>query len=558
MNWLTQITNGNEVAQAVLILSIISVVGLAISAIKYRGIGMGISSVLFAGLFFGHIGWHIEPEVLDFIREFGLILFVFTIGLQIGPGFFASLRAQGLKINLCAAIIVISGAALTAALGFALGIDPAAAAGLFSGATTNTPSLGAAQQALSVVPGVTAETRAMPALAYAVAYPGGVLGIIICILVLRYLLRVDTKAELKAYEKARRGTATKLVRLNIMLTNANLDGKSVGEIPGVGETGIVISRIQAKDSPLVHVATSDVIVRLGDTLMAVGSPAAVENFRLIVGKVSDLDLMQAPGAVEFRRVIVTHKAALGKSLRQLALHTTYGIVVTRVQRADLEMAATADLRLQFGDTLQVVGDKDGLDQASKVLGNSPKDLGHTNFLPVFAGIALGVVVGLIPFAFPGLPVPVRLGLAGGPLVVAIILSRIGRIGNVVWYMPPGANLALREMGIVLFLACVGLKSGSKFMDTLLSQDGVLWLVAGFTITLVPILVVGIIARLWMKLNYVVITGLVAGSMTDPPALAFANALTKSDAPSISYASVYPLTMLLRILCAQLLILLFAS
>ncbi|MFY8216893.1 MAG: putative transporter [Chthoniobacterales bacterium] len=558
MNWLTQITNGTEVAQAVLILSIISVVGLAISAIKYRGIGMGISSVLFAGLFFGHIGWHIEPEVLDFIREFGLILFVFTIGLQIGPGFFASLRAQGLKINLCAAIIVISGAALTAALGFALGIDPAAAAGLFSGATTNTPSLGAAQQALSVVPGVTAETRAMPALAYAVAYPGGVLGIIICILVLRYLLRVDTKAELKAYEKARRGTATKLVRLNIMLTNANLDGKSVGEIPGVGETGIVISRIQAKDSPLVHVATSDVIVRLGDTLMAVGSPAAVENFRLIVGKVSDLDLMQAPGAVEFRRVIVTHKAALGKSLRQLALHTTYGIVVTRVQRADLEMAATADLRLQFGDTLQVVGDKDGLDQASKVLGNSPKDLGHTNFLPVFAGIALGVVVGLIPFAFPGLPVPVRLGLAGGPLVVAIILSRIGRIGNVVWYMPPGANLALREMGIVLFLACVGLKSGSKFMDTLLSQDGVLWLVAGFTITLVPILVVGIIARLWMKLNYVVITGLVAGSMTDPPALAFANALTKSDAPSISYASVYPLTMLLRILCAQLLILLFAS
>jgi len=558
LNWLTQITNGNEVAQAVLILSIISVVGLAISAIKYRGIGMGISSVLFAGLFFGHIGWHIEPEVLEFIREFGLILFVFTIGLQIGPGFFASLRAQGLQINLCAAVIVVSGAALTAALGFALGIDPAAAAGLFSGATTNTPSLGAAQQALSVVPGVTAETRAMPALAYAVAYPGGVLGIIICILVLRYLLRVDTKAELAAYEKARRGTATKLVRLNILLTNANLDGKTVAEIPGVGETGIVISRIQAKDSPNVQVATDDVIVRLGDTLMAVGSPAAVENFRLIVGKVSDLDLMKAPGAVEFRRIIVTRKASLGKSLRQLALHTKYGVVVSRVQRADLEMSATADLRLQFGDTLQVVGDKDGLDQASKIVGNSPKDLGHTNFLPVFAGIAMGVAVGLIPFALPGLPVPVRLGLAGGPLVVAIILSRIGRIGSVVWYMPPGANLALREMGIVLFLACVGLKSGSKFMDTLLSQDGVLWLAAGFVITLVPILVVGIIARLWMKLNYVVITGLVAGSMTDPPALAFANALTKSDAPSISYASVYPLTMLLRILCAQVLILLFAS
>ena len=532
--------------------------GLALSAIKYRGIGMGISGVLFAGLFFGHIGWHIEPEVLGFIREFGLILFVFTIGLQIGPGFFASLRDQGLKINLCAAVIVVSGAALSAALAFALGINPAAAAGLFSGATTNTPSLGAVQQALSVIPDVATEVRAMPALAYAVAYPGGVMGIIICILLLRFLLRIDPKAELSAYEKDRRGTATKLVRLNLVLTNANLDGKSIAEIPGVGEKGIVISRLQAKDSPHVQVATSDVIVRLGDTLMAVGSPAAVENFRLIVGKVSDLDLMEAPGSVEFRRVIVTRKSALGKSLRQLALHTAYGVVVTRVQRAELEMSATADFRVQFGDTLQVVGDKAGLDQASKILGNSPKDLGHTNFLPVFAGIALGVVVGLIPFAFPGLPVPVRLGLAGGPLVVAIVLSRIGRIGSLVWYMPPGANLALREMGIVLFLACVGLKSGSQFVDTLLSQDGLLWLVAGFAITLVPIFVVGIIARVWMKLNYIVITGLVAGSMTDPPALAFANALTKSDAPSISYASVYPLTMLLRILCAQLLILLFAS
>ena len=337
-----------------------------------------------------------------------------------------------------------------------------------------------------------------------------------------------------------------------------VSGGVIGSIPGLRETNIVISRIRVKDSDEVHVATDDVVVQVGDTLLAVGTPTQLENFRVIVGEESSLDLMETPGEILFRRIVVTRKTALGKSLSQLALHTAYGVVVTRVQRADLEMAANPDTKLQFGDTLNVVGDKQGLHQAAKLLGNSPKDLGHTNFLPVFAGIALGVIAGMIPVALPGLPVPVKLGLAGGPLVLAIILSRIGRIGNVLWYMPAGANLALREMGIVLFLACVGLKSGSKFLDTLLSQSGAVWLVAGFVITLLPILIVGIVARKWLKMNYITLTGLVAGSMTDPPALAFAHTLTKSDGPSISYASVYPLTMLLRILCAQVLVLLLAG
>jgi len=556
MGFLSQFTGGNEIAEAVLVLSIISVTGLAIAAIKFRGIGLGITGVLFSGLFFGHIGWHINSEVLQFVREFGLILFVFTIGLQIGPGFFASLKRQGLPSNLCAAAIVIGGAALTAALAWIMGIHPFAAAGLFSGATTNTPSLGAAQQALAVVPNLDAAMKSLPALAYAVAYPGGVLGIILCIILLRMLFRIDPAKELDVFEKDRRSLAPPLKRTNLRITNANLEGMPVASLPGLRETGVIVSRIQTPGSD-VHVPKSDTLVHIGDTILAVGTREALDSFQRIVGELSEINLLDSSAHIFFRRIVVTHKFPLGKSLRQLALHTTYGVVVTRVQRGELEMAADPDMRLQFGDTLQVVGDQQGLDQAAGLLGNSPKDLGHTNFLPVFAGIALGVAAGLIPVALPGLPVPVRLGLAGGPLVAAIILSRIGQIGPIVWYMPPGANLALREMGIVLFLACVGLKAGAQFIPTLLSPEGLSWLIAGFCITLVPILLVGIFARIVLKLNYVSLTGIIAGSMTDPPALAFANSLVKSDAPSISYASVYPLTMLLRILCAQVLILLFS-
>lgn len=557
MGFLTHFTGGNEIALAVLVLSLISVVGLALSAIKFRGIGLGITGVLFSGLFFGHIGWHISPEVLEFVREFGLILFVFTIGLQIGPGFFASLKKQGLPANLCAAAIVIGGAGLTVLMAWLMGINPFAAAGLFSGATTNTPSLGAAQQAMAMVPEIDAATKALPALAYAVAYPGGVFGIILCIILLKTLFRIQPDQELAAYESERRSKSPPLKRRNLRITNVNLDGLPIGRIPGLRETGINISRILGKDSPEARVATQDEIVHTGDTILAVGTVESLDSFQRIVGELSEINLLDSSSHILFKRIIVTHKAALGKSLRQLALHTTYNVVATRIQRGELEMAAEPDMKLQFGDTLQVVGDKQGLAQAADLLGNSPKELGHTNFLPVFLGIALGVAAGLIPIALPGLPVPVRLGLAGGPLVLAIILSRVGQIGPLVWYMPAGANLALREMGIVLFLACVGLKSGSKFIPTLLSPEGVSWLIAGFCVTLLPILIVGVIARVFLKMNYVALSGIIAGSMTDPPALAFTNTLVKSDAPSVAYASVYPLTMLLRILCAQVLVLLFS-
>jgi putative transport protein len=305
----------------------------------------------------------------------------------------------------------------------------------------------------------------------------------------------------------------------------------------------------------IRLATDDATVHVGDVLLAVGTEEALESFQRIVGRPSEIDLMRSPAPVEFRHLLVTHKEVLGKSLRQLALGTLCGVVVTRIQRGGVEITARADFRVEFGDSLHVVGDPKGLDEAAAIVGNSKKELTQTHFLPVFAGIALGVIAGLVPIAMPGLPVPVRLGLAGGPLVAAIVLSWLGRIGKVVWYMPSAANLALRELGIVLFLACVGLKAGSRFMDTLLSQDGPVWLLAGLCITVIPLLVVGIAARVLLKMNFVVLSGLIAGSMTDPPALAFANTLIKSDAPSVSYAAVYPLTMLLRILCAQFLVLL---
>lgn len=557
MDWLDGITAGNAVAQTLLILSIIAVVGLALSAIKVRGIGLGVAGVLFAGLFFGHIGWSADVHVIHFVREFGLILFVFTIGLQIGPGFFASLKKQGLQANLCAAAIVFGAVGVALGLSRLFGVSPMAAAGLFSGATTNTPSLGAAQQAMTTLPGLSAEVMAMPALAYAVAYPGGVFGIILTILLLRKVFNIDPAKELASFEADRLDKGPSVRRINLRVTNENLQGITLTELLEMPRLEIAVSRYRSVDDSTVRVPKMDDRVKCGDVLLAVGREDALERFRVLVGTVADEDLMEVPTRIEYRRLVLTSKTALGKSLQQLALNTIYNVVVTRVIRGGVEMTASPGLKLQFGDRLQVVGDPLALDQASKVLGNSRKVLGHTNFLPIFAGIALGVLAGLIPIALPGLPVPVRLGLAGGPLIVAILLSRIGRIGSVVWYMPEGANLALRELGIVLFLACVGLQAGGKFMDTLLSKDGLAWWGIGLCITMIPIGVVGFFARAILKMNFVNLSGLIAGSMTDPPALAFANLLSKSDAPSVAYASVYPLTMLLRILCAQLLVLVFA-
>jgi putative transport protein len=542
------------VAWAVLSFMVVATVGMALASIKVRGVGMGIAGVLFAGILAGHFGMRVEKEILEFIREFGLILFVFTIGLQLGPGFFASLRKEGLKLNIMALSVVLMGAGIAIAIATFLGVDIVASLGLFSGATTNTPSLGATQQTLISLGEEAAKRATIPAVAYAVAYPGGVFGIIAVLLTLSSIFGINPEKEAEQFRADQRKGVEPLERMNLLVENSNVDGLAIAQIPGRDE-GVVISRVR-KVGQEVQTATEQTVLNRGDIILAVGTRKALERFRVVIGRESDINLIKVPGPVTTRRIIVTRKKVLGKSLEELDLDDMYGVVVTRVNRADIEMTAIPELQLQFGDALQVVGTEEAITKAAKEVGNRTHALNETQFVPIFIGIALGVLLGTFPIAIPGMPVAARLGIAGGPLIVAILLSRIGRIGPIIWYMPANANLALRELGIVLFLACVGLRAGERFFETVLSPQGLQWLWCGFLITVIPIFIIGLIARLVFKLNFSIISGLLSGSMTDPPALAFANAISSSDAPSVAYATVYPLTMLSRILIVQVLVLAF--
>ena len=552
MSWLTTITGADAVAHAVLVLALVVAAGLALGSVRVRGVGLGSAGVLFAGIALGHLGLRIDRAILEFVREFGLILFVFTIGLQLGPGFFAALRRQGLQLNLLAAAIVGLGSLIALLAARLLGLDPFAALGLLAGATTNTPSLAAAQQALATLPGVSGQEVARLALSYAAAYPIAIGGIIGTLVTMRTLFRIDPVQEAERFRVGQQQGVEALVRMNLVVENPNLDGLALGGVPGRRETGVVVSRIRRAGEREVHTATEETVLRQGDVILAVGTAAGLEQFRRVVGRQAEVDLTREPGNVTSRRIIVTRKAVVGKSLKELGLAPLYGVTVTRVTRADLEVTAVQDLTLQFGDVLQAVGSTEGLERAAVALGNSLRALGETHFAPIFLGIALGVLLGVRPFALPGVPVPVRLGLAGGPLLVAILVGRLGRVGPLLWYMPVESNLAFREMGISLFLACVGLRAGEQFFATVFTSTGMLWLLAGLGITVLPLLAVGTFARAALGLDFMTLGGLLAGSVTDPPALAFAGSMARSDAPALAYATVYPLTMLLRILIAQVL------
>jgi len=556
MKWFADFAATQPVAHAALILAGVAVLGLTVGHVKIRGIRLGVTGVLFAGILFGHFGLTLPSETLGFVRDFGLILFVYTIGIQVGPGFLTSLRRQGLPLNLLATGIVLFGAMLTVASSRLLHIDMAAAVGIFAGATTNTPSLGAAQEALKEMPGIDPAGANLAALGYAAAYPFGVIGIILSMVVLRSALRINPAKEEKAFAREQDAGSEPLQRMNILVRNSNLVGLRLHEIPGKDALGVVISRIKYLDEPEDSVANSETVLHVGDVVLAVGTLKNLHEFCLIVGTESPEDLMETPGPVTFHRFVVTRQDILGKTIRDLHLTEHYAVTVTRVSRGDVEMTAVPALRLQFGDMLHVVGKEADIAKVASVLGNSVKDLNRTNFIPIFLGIGLGVLLGLYPMSFGNMPMPVRLGLAGGPLIAAIVLSRIGRIGPLLWYMPLNANLALRELGITLFLACAGLKAGAHFFEVLFTMQGLLWMACGAVITLAPLLLAAWVGRLFMKLNFINLCGLLSGSMTDPPALAFANAINNSDSPSVAYATVYPLTMLMRILVAQLLVVLF--
>jgi putative transport protein len=549
VTFLQQLHESSPVAHDLLILGAVILGGIGLGHIQIASVRLGVAGVLFVGLAAAHFGFHLNPEVAHFLKDFGLVLFVFALGMQMGPGFFASLRRQGLLLNGYAFALVAGGAVVALLGGWIFGMPLPAIAGLFAGATTNTPALGAAQQALQASQADVALVT-LPALSYAAAYPLGIVGIIVSLLLLRYFFKIDVDAEAAEFRRQQGAGVEPMHRMNLRVENINLEGVSVVSIPGIQETGVVVSRYRSASGGEVRAASPDIKLKVGDLIMAVGTQAQLDQFRLIVGTPCEENLMKVPGSITYRRVVLTSKRMLGKTVRELGLDHFHNVTVTRVSRGDLIFTALPDLKLQFGDMLQLVGDENSLNDATKTLGNAVQMLQETKFAAIFAGIILGVLLGIYPFHIEGLPAPVRLGLAGGPLVMAILLSHLGRLGPMVMHMPLNANRALRELGIILFLANVGLLSGENFAATVFTTQGLQWVLLGILVTMLPLLVVGYVARKFHRLNFMNLSGLLSGGMTDPPALAFATSLARCDSPAVAYAAVYPLTMLLRIIVAQ--------
>ncbi|HFL4974112.1 putative transporter [Escherichia coli] len=539
---------------------LVAVVGLFIGNVKFRGIGLGIGGVLFGGIIVGHFvsqaGMTLSSDMLHVIQEFGLILFVYTIGIQVGPGFFASLRVSGLRLNLFAVLIVIIGGLVTAILHKLFDIPLPVVLGIFSGAVTNTPALGAGQQILRDL-GTPMEMVDQMGMSYAMAYPFGICGILFTMWMLRVIFRVNVETEAQQHESSRTNGGALIKTINIRVENPNLHDLAIKDVPILNGDKIICSRLKREET--LKVPSPDTIIQLGDLLHLVGQPADLHNAQLVIGQEVDTSLSTKGTDLRVERVVVTNENVLGKRIRDLHFKERYDVVISRLNRAGVELVASGDISLQFGDILNLVGRPSAIDAVANVLGNAQQKLQQVQMLPVFIGIGLGVLLGSIPVFVPGFPAALKLGLAGGPLIMALILGRIGSIGKLYWFMPPSANLALRELGIVLFLSVVGLKSGGDFVNTLVNGEGLSWIGYGALITAVPLITVGILARMLAKMNYLTMCGMLAGSMTDPPALAFANNLhPTSGAAALSYATVYPLVMFLRIITPQLLAVLFWS
>ncbi|HYH37749.1 MAG TPA: putative transporter [Azospirillum sp.] len=545
-----------NIARVVLVLGLVSAAGLALGHLKVRGVGLGIGGVLFAGIAGGHLakqaGVTFNAEMMDFIRDFGLILFVYTIGIQVGPGFFAALRASGLRLNALALLMVGLSVAVTAVLAVSGAVPLGASLGVFAGAVTNAPALAASQQVLTEV-GADAAVMALPGLAFAVTYPFGIAGNLFTMALVRIVFRIDPQREAQAFEAERRREVSALHTVNVAIRNPGLDGVRLGTLSTLPSLGVVASRL-LRDERLM-VPHPDLELRVGDVLHLVGPRPKLEECCLYLGEPAEANLTTQGTDLKWERIVVTSNAVLGKPIAALNVQGLYGAVISRVTRAGVELVPSAALKLQFGDILNVIGPPDALKAVARLIGNSERRLQSVEMVPMFLGIALGAIVGSIPLFLPGMPAPLRLGLAGGPLIVAILLARLGNLGPLVWFMPPAANLALREIGIVLFLAVLGVASGDRFVETLASGAGLPWMAWGALVTAIPLLVTGLVARGVMKLNFLTICGVLAGAQTNPPGLAYANAVAVSEAPALAYATVYPLAMCLRILAPQVLVLL---
>ena len=496
----------------------------------------------------------VDRSLLHFFQEFGLILFVFSIGLQVGPSFFSNFKKGGRTLNLLATLNVVLAVVVTTVIYFLSGVPLQTMVGIMSGAITNTPGLGAAQQAYSDITGIEDPSIGM---GYAVAYPLGVVGIILSIILIRWIGRVNIKEEEAKLEEERAGEELSAIPISLQVTNPALFGHTVKSLTELlhGRT-FVVSRIWKKETDEIHIATIDTVLSEGDRIFVITEQPHIDALIVTVGRKLHIDrkrwILEGSKYVS-RKLVVTNREINGRTLKSLNLRALYGVNVTRIYRAGVEIVASPNFALQYGDRLNVVGSDAAIDSMEELIGNSIKRLDEPNLVTIFLGIALGIFVGSIPIMFPGIPQPVKLGLAGGPLVVAILIARFGYKLKLVAYTTTSANLILREMGISIFLACVGLNAGNGFVDTLVNNGGFVWVGYGLLITLIPLLVVGLLGRFVFKLNYLQLSGMMAGATTDPPALAYANSLSDSDAAAVGYATVYPLTMFLRVLAAQLVI-----
>jgi putative transport protein len=538
---------GNGVISTLIVLALSAVVGLLLGKVEVKGISLGSSGTLFAGLFLAHFGLKGNPEMLHFIKEFGLILFVYALGIDIGPRFLGTLKSSGLKLNMIAVGVVFLGFLIALIVKHFAGISPAQAVGLMSGAVTNTPGLGAAQQILNELGVQNGPSEA--GMAYALAYPFGIIGVIIGMIIIRLLFRINVKAENEKYvAKFNEGTK-RIESISVQVTNENVYGRNIGFIKQKLQGEMVISRVgRGKD---MLVASDDLVIEPGDIIYGAASEVHFSDIELKVGRVSIQKKRSLTGNLAMFHVLFTNRKLAGKTIEQIGIYRRYEANITRIIRSGIEILPTSDTVVEMGDLLRIVGKRDLLDDIKNELGNSVKELTAPNTIPIFLGIVLGVIIGSIPIFIPGLSAPAKLGLAGGPLLIAIFFGHKGRIWRLSTYISPGANMFLREFGILLFLACVGIGSGEGFVHALLN-GGLKLMGYGVLITIIPVITAGTIARA-LKFNYLEIVGALAGSMTDPPALEFANSIYQSNAQSAAYATVYPLTMILRIMLAQILI-----
>ncbi len=557
MNWLSELFVGGGIAHSVLVIALVVAIGTALGKVKIAGISLGVTWILFVGIAASHFGMTLDPEVLHFIKEFGLILFIFAMGLQVGPGFFASFKKGGMRMVGWSVVIIVLGVGTTLAIAAITDTPIPTMVGVMSGAVTNTPGLGAAQTAYGDMHQGMVDTSI--ANGYAVAYPLGAALVILCVLFFKGIFKVRLEGETQALvAESTDGHHTE--RLSIQLTNANLPGHTVQEAKSFLNRRFIISRVR-HTSGEIEIASSGTVLQQGDKLLIICDEADREAIMTFFGTpTTDLragDWVKLDTHFVSKAVLVTNSAINGKSLGALRLRNTYGVNITRVARAGIELIASPELELQVGDKLTVVGTEEAIASAAEFVGNSMKHLNHPNLIAIFVGITLGVIIGSIPILVPGMPEPLKLGLAGGPLIVAILIGRFGPHYKLVTYTTISANLMLREIGISLFLACVGLGAGETFVASIVG-GGYWWVLYGALITVLPILLVAIPLRVWGKMNFFKLAGLVCGTQTNPMALSYANSLGGNDQVAVAYSTVYPFTMFLRILAAQVLVLMAAA